>query len=258
VLQRLALAHLNGGVAMMKQQQGLIAILDALGAANYSDPEIKQFLESRGRVLNLLNARAEKVLGDMDASRVTTFTFNDTVVVVYRTHEPAALTDVRAFCTLLRLFEINSLANGILFRGAISIGSFYVDDATNTVMGRAVTDAAAWYNQADWIGITATPYATLLIKSLIAQGGEDLAHLMVDYAVPLKDQSSVILKAVNWPKAFYVKGLRPCADGENPRAKCLALLAKQGVPKGAESKHFNSLAFFDHCVKLWRKQSAKK
>lgn len=242
----------------MKEQQGLIAILDALGAANYSEPEIKQFLESRKRVLNLLGARAEKVLGDIDASRVTTFTFNDTVVVVYRTQEPASLSDVRAFCTLLRQFEINSLAHGILFRGAISIGSFYVDDATNTVMGRAVTDAAAWYDKADWISVTATPHATLLIRSLMEQGDDDLAHLMVDYPVPLTDRSSVNLKAVNWPKAFYVKGLRPCAKGEKPRAKCLALLAKQGVPKGAESKHFNSLAFFDHCVKLWRKQSAAK
>jgi hypothetical protein len=30
-----------------------------------------------------------------------------------------------------------------------------VDDTTNTVMGEAVSDAAAWYDKADWIGIAA-------------------------------------------------------------------------------------------------------
>ena len=133
-----------------------------------------------------------------------------------------------------------------------------MDGATNTVMGKAVTDAAAWYDKADWVGVTATPHATMLIRSLMEQGEDDLEHLMVDYPVPFSDRSSLILKAVNWPKAFYVNGLRPCAHGEKPRAKCLALLAKQGVPRGAESKLFNSLAFFDHCVKLWRRQRMKK
>ncbi len=38
----------------MQKQQGLIAILDALGAANYNDREISQFLRSRDRVLELL------------------------------------------------------------------------------------------------------------------------------------------------------------------------------------------------------------
>jgi hypothetical protein len=62
----------------MEQQQGIVAILDALGAASYSDPEISRFLESRGRVLELLrrNANAKEVRGDIDATRVTTFTFN--------------------------------------------------------------------------------------------------------------------------------------------------------------------------------------
>ena len=67
----------------MEQQYGLIAILDALGAASYNDEEISRFLESRGRVLELLkrNAHSKEIRGDIVESGVTTFTFNDTGMV---------------------------------------------------------------------------------------------------------------------------------------------------------------------------------
>ena len=121
-------------------------------------------------------------------------------------------------------------------------------------MGPAVTDAAAWYDSADWVGISATPYATLTIQALLEPGRTDLNRVLIDYPVPMKDQSTVVLKAINWPKAFVVKGLRPVAEGENARAKCLTLLTEHGVPKGTESKHFNSMVFFDYCIGLWNKQ----
>jgi hypothetical protein len=246
-------------VRTMQQKQGLIAILDALGAANYSDREISHFLESREVVLRLLRRKADAkaVRGDIDASLVTTFTFNDTVLIVYRTPGPARLEEVHHFCLLLRKFAVDSLAQGILFRGSVSVGTFYVNDETNTVMGAAVTDAAAWYDSADWVGINATPHATLAIQALMEEGHRDLDNFLVDYAVPLKDRTCLLLKAVNWPKAFVVSGLTPCTQGEEPRAKCLSLLAEHRMPKGTESKHFNTISFFDHCMRLWRRQKKK-
>jgi hypothetical protein len=243
----------------MERKQGLIAILDALGAANYTDPEISKFLDSRERVLELLkrNANAKEVRGDIDASRVTTFTFNDTVLIVYRTLRPASLDDVKHFCLLLRKFAVDSLAKGILFRGSVSVGTFYVDDDTNTVMGEAVTDAAAWYSSADWVGINATPHATLVIQGLIEESDDALGHVLVDYAVPLKDGSAPVLKAINWPKVFVVPHLAPVVQGKQPRAKCLVLLTRHRFPKGTESKHFNTTAFFDHCIRLWRQDRKK-
>ena len=193
----------------------------------------------------------------MDINLVTTFTFNDTVLIVYCTPGSATLDDVQYFCLLLRKFMVDSLVQGILFRGSVSIGDFYVDDQSNTVMGTAVTDAAAWYDSTDWVGINATPHATLVVQALL-RGSKDLDRLLVDYPVPLKDRPSLVLKAVNWPKAFYVKGLRPVKEGEDPRAKCLKLLAEHKIPKGTESKHFNTVAFFDHCIRLWKEQRKQK
>ena len=244
----------------MNQQQGLIAILDALGAANYTDVEISGFLESRERVLELLmrNANSKEVRGDIDASRVTTFTFNDTVLIVYRTEAPASLDDVNHFCLLLRKFSVDSLAKGILFRGSVAVGTFYVDDATNTVMGQAVTDAAAWYDSADWIGIHATPHATLAIQRLVEERRGTLEHVLIDYPVPMKRNSPGVVKAINWPKVFLIRRLAPPDGPQDPRAKCLWLLAKHRFPKGSESKHFNAVAFFDHCFALWKKAKKRK
>jgi hypothetical protein len=245
----------------MEQEHGLIAILDALGAANYSGDEINQFLRSRDLVLNLLSRKAKDVRGDIKSNLVKTFIFNDTVLIVYVTESEATGKDVEDFCLLLRKFTVDSLAQGILFRGAISIGRFYVSSQTNTVMGPAVTDAAAWYDRADWMGITATPQATLLIRAMIKQGGIDLAHVVVDYPVPIKDKADRALhslKAVNWPKGFHVRGVRPLDAGENPKAKFLSLLAANSVPRDTESKYFNTIAFFEHCEGLLRKQQKKK
>ena len=129
---------------------------------------------------------------------------------------------------------------------------------TNTVMGNAVSDAAAWYNLADWIGIAATPHATLYIRSLAEQEAKDIGRLMVDYSVPIKNRAPVNLKAVNWPRAFFVKGMSPCVKGEKQRAKCLTLLARHGVPLGTEAKHFHSMDFFDHCAAEYREERRKR
>jgi hypothetical protein len=229
--------------------RGLIAILDALGAATYSEPEIERFLESRELVLNKLDERAKA--GKIDKQRLKVFTFNDTVVIVYlaKRNQEVTLDDVNTFCFRLRAFMMHSLQHQILFRGSISVGSFYgVDDETNTVMGPAVSDAAAWYNQPDWIGISATPHATIFIESLLDGSQRDHEMVIVDYDVPLKGRPPVRVKAINWPKAFWVSGLRP--DGsQSGRAMLLSFLSQHQSPIGTESKYYNAIAFFDYVVK---------
>jgi hypothetical protein len=241
--------------------QGLIAILDALGAATYSEAEIERFLESRELVLNKLDERAKA--GKIDKQRLKVFTFNDTVVIVYlaRRNHGVTLEDVTTFGFRLRAFMMHSLQNEILFRGSISVGAFYgVDDHTNTVMGPAVSDAAAWYNQPDWIGVSATPHASMFIQSLLEQSPDDHEMIIIDYDVPLKGRPAVRVKAINWPKAFWVSGLRPDRP-QSARAILLSLLARHQTPIGTESKYYNAIAFFDHVVttqKLGKKKPANE
>ena len=116
-------------------------------------------------------------------------------------------------------------------------------------MGPAVSDAAAWYDKADWIGVHATPRASIHIQSLLERATRDLEHVVVDYPVPLKSGNVLNVKAVNWPKGFYVQGLRPEGHGERTRAKLLSLLREHEIPLGTESKYFNAIRFFDYIEK---------
>src|SRR5207248_1860764 len=120
-----------------------------------------------------------------------------------------------------------------------------VADATNTVMGPAVSDAAAWYDKADWIGIKATPHASIFVQSVLERFPRKSEQFLVDYHVPIKGAQPIRVKTINWPKAFYVSGLRPSGGG-SARAMLLEFLAKHFVPKGTEAKYFNTIAFFDH------------
>ena len=240
-----------------EHQNGIVAILDALGAASYSDVEVGHFLQSRSNVLELLNQKIEGVLG-INSERVTRFTFNDTILVILKCGtDESQLKDISSFFTILRKFLVDSMQYRILFRGSISIGSFYVNEETNTVMGQAVTDAAAWYDKANWIGVHATPHATIMIQRWLEHDNARKSNLMLDYDVPLRDVQTVHVKAVNWPKVFFVSSISPCRNGEEPREKLLEFLAMHQVPRGTESKYYNTIKFFDHAVKEIKKQKRR-
>lgn len=238
-------------MAAPEQKQGIVAILDALGAASYDDIEIAEFLRSRQRVVQLLNDKSERVAAILNVARVKTYTFNDTLLIVLESKEDRpTLPEIHAFMTVLRKLFVDSLNKRIMFRGSFAVGSFYEDSATNTILGKAVTDAAAWYDKADWLGIVATPRTSVFIDQLMQRHKKGWGNLLVSYAVPLSGGKDIRLWAVNWPKVFWVPSITPCRRDEKPREKFLDLLGRFNIPRGAESKHFNAIAFFEHVADM--------
>jgi hypothetical protein len=239
------------------QQNGIIAILDALGAANYSEQDIKKFLKARENVLSLLGQKIANMPERIRPEDVDVFTFNDTILIAYKTnHERPNLGHISTFFMVLRKFFVDSLSSGILFRGSVGIGTFFVEDESNTVMGQAVTDAAAWYDKADWIGIQATPKGTMVIQHWLEREVKNRNHLILDYNVPLKDGKTIRVKAVNWPRVFFMPPISPCRNAEKPREKLLELLTAHPVPPGIEQKYSNTITFFDYVKN--RIQKAKR
>jgi hypothetical protein len=232
-------------------KNGLVAILDALGAANFGDAEIQRFITARAQVLGLLADKAENVLSDLADTTLDTFTFNDTILVTCSSGSTApTLSQISAFLLIIRKFLVDSLANKILFRGSISIGKFYSNDDTNTVLGDAVSDAAAWYNQAAWIGVHCTPKCSLTIDAILQKEDATRGHILVDHSIPLRDGRVVPAKAVNWPKIFLKAHLNPWKSDEKPKAKLLELLSQHAIPLGIENKYHNTILFFDRCMEL--------
>jgi hypothetical protein len=232
-----------------KTDFGVIAVLDALGARLFSDDETKRFLGSRKIVLKLLAEKADSEAFRLQEDQITTFTFNDTVLIVLKSVKGGPIDDapLRAFLRVIRKFIADSLAHAILFRGAFSIGSFLIDEPSNSIMGETVTDAAAWYDKPDWIGVHATPRTYFDITKRMQSRSHlaDWNSAIVEYSVPLKSDV-VQSKAINWPKMFLTQNNSLCENDETPRECVLRHISKHRVPLGTENKFFETLKFFDH------------
>jgi len=243
----------------VKREFGDVAILDALGASSYGEAEIEMFLRSRDRVLAELNGWVEEPHGAvrLEGKDLITFTFNDTIVIALRNGEtPLEFAEVIAFAAAIRKFIVDSMASGLLFRGAAALGSFRIDEDTNTIMGDAVTDAAQWYESTNWVGVHFTPRSHLELSAMYEETGSKSRWAMLPYAVPLKAGHSMSTFAVNWPKVLMVPTLSPWKEGGSPRAQLLRSLAGHKVPLGTEEKYRNTVAFFDYSWKV--EQDAEK
>lgn len=232
------------------KQFGIVAILDALGAANYGDKEIERFMRSRSIVISLLREKTKRVAKRLEVNKVTTFTFNDTVLIIleFDLRWPSA-DEIRAFLEVLRKFLVDSFVNKILFRGAFAIGSFYKGEDTNTILGEAVTDAATWYNKADWMGVISTPRTSVYVDYLEEKHQESLKHLILNYDVPMSNGEVQELKTVNWPKVFWVNEITPCQPGESKRETLLKLFSKYNMPEGTDQKYYHAIQYFDYVMK---------
>jgi hypothetical protein len=124
-------------------------------------------------------------------------------------------------------------------------------------MGQAVTDAATWYTQADWIGVHATPHTSLIIESWMEKKGKGKNNFIVDWNVPLINGRVLRAKTVNWPRLFLLPNSPLCQEGETPRQRLLMLLSKYPQPRGTETKYANTVAFFDNDVDRFRLRKLK-
>jgi hypothetical protein len=229
----------------------MVAILDALGAAAYTKEEADRFVRVRDLIIETVRKGLEGV-EDFDTAALFTFTLNDSIVVAERCGK--TLKDFNNFGHLLRYYQYLFLREGILLRGAFAVGEFFhLDKATSTVMGPAVTDAAGWYESADWMGVHSTPHTTLCIDELLHPDGL-INHVLIEYAVPMKQGPSLRARAVNWPKLAYLQNGK---NKVNARGQLLKWFSEQRVPKGTESKYQRSLDFFDHVMTLPQSKDEK-
>lgn len=233
----------------MNELHGIVGVFDALGAKNFSHQEILNYIEAQKELMKVIDEKADGLADSNDLKPKKRFTFNDTIVLAWETSEDREFDTIQAFCRTVRAFIPRCLSKNLLFRGAFSIGSYFCDDDNNLIMGRAVTDAVSWYEQQECIGVVATPKASLIIERHVASDSKATEFLIFKTKVPTKSGEHE-LYAVNWPKAFYVKGLRPKGCNKDGEEDCLLrLLSKNEIPLGTEKKYANTIQFFKSAPK---------
>jgi len=230
----------------MEPVHGIVGIFDALGAKNFGPTQVSSYIESQEQILRAVEDKASGQSASRNLATPKLFTFNDTIIIALETDTDNEYNAIKGFAKIVRRFISYSLAKALFFRGAISIGSYIASDAQNLIMGSAVTDAASWYEQTEFIGAAATPKASMIIRQHVLQDPKPPAFLLFETDIPCK-QGPRKLYAVNWPKAFYVPGLRPssCKNGEE-LACLLRLLTANEVPFGTELKYKNTVDFFSN------------
>jgi len=248
----------------LKKKYGIVIILDALGASSYNDEEIKSFLSTRSEVNQIIrdleiNESIKELYTSLKLSlpndglmnKPEIFTFGDTVILTIELNEERFISLHIHFVTLMiARYFFHSFENGILFRGAFSVGEYIENSESNTVMGQAVTDAAAWYDKSDWAGITCTPKTQNILDYYYFSNRKPIdenGYLLI-YDVPLKSNKHIRLYTVNWVAPFYSKELLENKTQTGlPEEYFLKKLKGFDIPIGTESKLNFTKEYYYYC-----------
>ena len=80
-----------------------------------------------------------------------------------------------------------------------------------------------------------------MVQPVDLWSSDDLDHLLVEYGVPLRDSSTRTLRAINWPKGFYVEDLAPPgleSGREKLRSASVVSTSRSGGPRVAGRSWF--------------------
>lgn len=230
-----------------RKKFGIVILMDALGARGFSEEKIEWFLRARSKIQESFKNQVKLAAEASVVLNPATYTFGDTLVITIELDKEDVDIGTKIYATFLLLQNMLYLymSAEILFRGAFSFGEYISDEDNNSVMGSAVTDAAAWYEKSEWFGVAATPSATnFLDYNFKKHNINRLIEYIVKYPVPLKNSEPLEMYCLAWPSSFFRE------DKENPEIDYLRIISSMIIPSGAERKYVNSEKFFDYVIKL--------
>jgi hypothetical protein len=247
----------------LKTCYGVIIMLDSLGTKNLSIEDSKIFIRNVDFIVKnamnfskniFFNNKNIGIWERMISTSPKIFAFQDTFIIAIETG-----TQDYVFRILDKIGEfiahiiVAGLNQGIYLRGAISIGDFIEYD-NRFYLGDAVSDAASWYEKADWIGVIFTPKTGQLlnyINKVLLRGNdnefnidqETFNWLFSFMQVPLKEKN-MPLWVVNFPFALNFERLN--TDMTTPTLEYYyKIMKKASIPYGTESKYLNTNGFVE-------------
>jgi len=163
---------------------GVVTMLDVLGW--------KGIYLREANPINVLERLIERLSAD-DLTRglvseVDLKSISDTIVLFSVVEEDDAVAAIEAHGAICGEAIAHSIAAHIPVRGATSYGDFQA--RKNVYVGRAIDEAAAWHEMAEWIGVHLTPSASLMVDRQLDN--------WVDYEPPLKRGLRCNTHCVRW------------------------------------------------------------
>jgi len=231
----------------LRKKQGIVILLDALGASEYSEEKIKKFLSARTEINSGIADLARSGPAGGLLSTPSIYTFGDTIVITIQFKGKKKYgSQIVCAALLMRRYLFHSLEQGILVRGSFAIGSYIEDSESNTVMGEAITDAAQWYEKADWMGVASTPRTNSALEFYVTPESLSRPKFLHKYSVPLKGGSALDLYSIAWPGVFHDETILKHRKKANPRTWFLEIFKDFSFPASATSKYENTKRYFDY------------
>jgi hypothetical protein len=216
-----------------EEEIGGICILDILGTKGVWKRNPGDFLRKVTLLYDLFNSLIQSVRQGMikefekysnneyiyDAKFRT---FSDTIMITSTLRSkkgklPSSLEiklqlDLHLFLLGFTLISMvaSAIQEKIYLWGSLAFGKIYRKD--DIIIGPAIDEAATDYEQSNWIGVSLTPNASLLLNS-----GKDsplskyVRELYTQYDVVKRTGVEKSCDVLNWPK-FYFKGIRDSND----------------------------------------------
>jgi len=224
-------------------QKGAIAFLDALGTKGiWSKAKPSSVIRSWDKVLHVFERSIEEARNEAgekcEGFRIAAF--SDTVIAILKGQDPVALIPLMGKAVLAPF--LSGLFEGLYFRGVISAGQFYESDTL--LIGPAIDDAAEWYTQPDWIGVSTTLSATYGLEGL-RNAGKNGSEWFVKYDIPTKS-GTMGQWALAWPRQAVEGALDDHERISEVRARIYDTFSDRPIDPYARSKCDNTLSFFDY------------
>lgn len=235
-----------------RMQDGVVVFLDALGVKGiWARAEPEGVISSWEDVLKRLYGSIEKSpktgsIGDKpEALNYNIAAFSDTVILTLKcTDDPAAHVPLVARIVSDAFFF--ALIKGIYLRGVIAIGKFY--QSKTLMIGPAIDEAAEWYTQPEWMGVSTAPSASFGLSRLEDQKA-DISKWFVKYDIPSKGGVQKGEWALAWPREASKDPLI-AERNLTTRGLILDAFANRPISVAAAQKYKNTLAFYDHVAGL--------
>ena len=178
---------------------GVVTFLDVLGWKGIwqrkQNPihDLEQLVKSISRKSKLLSRGVKLSENEIISPETKVMIISDTIVIFTESASKNATNTIDLHGSLCVEAIPVSITKGIPLRGATSYGEVIISSSNSIYAGKAIDEAAAWHELADWIGVFMTPTANFVYEP--SDSGT-----WIQYQPPLKGGNKLATYTVDWNK----------------------------------------------------------
>lgn len=179
--------------------KGLVSYIDVLGTKSFwRNNNPSKIIADWHDFTHTFEMKIKRTCHDMGIE-YGFVTFSDTIIIRMSGRDNATL--LKAFSISVSKFIIDGILNKFPLRGCFSIGSYFHSADDTFFVGKIIDEAAQYYELPQWIGISASPSANLILEEL-CDTDSTIMDFYRKHSIPLKQSFEQDAWAIDWPHWF--------------------------------------------------------